>query len=122
MAESTPSVALPVIPGFCNVAVFPSPQKNCHESRFFLLNNSAALPVWSSKVFMVEHIPGSIYCLFPSTEDSQWNMCYYPIRPSFIQKYSYCMEINKAALVFSKLSSDSMQLDEKSDTKVIAEV
>ena len=65
MAKSTPSVALPVIPGFCNLAVFPSPQTNCDESRFFLLNNSAALPVCSSKVFMVEYIPGAIYCLFP---------------------------------------------------------
>ena len=121
MAESVPSVALPVIPGFLNLAVFPSHQAKRDETRFFLLSNSASVPEFSSKVFKVEYIPGSIYCLFPSTEESQWNMCFFPTRPCFIKNYTYCLEIKKTALGLNNLPAGSTQshskLKEDSSTK-----
>ena len=106
------TVALPVIPNFCNLAVFPSPSNKDDESRFFLLNNSAVVPAWSFKTWLVEYIPGSVYCLLPSDENNKWMVSIIPSKQALEERFSYCLEINMDALVSTNVSSGSSAKDE----------
>ena len=106
-AIEVPSITIPVFPNFCNVAVFPASNKARGESLFFLLKKTAVIPKESGEKFWVEYLPDSIYCLLPSTEINQGSVTMYSSRPDFLDKYAYCLEINKLSINCSNTVSDS---------------
>ena len=54
-----------------------SPVQESDGSRFFVLKKSADVPEYSSKKWLVEFIPDSIYCLIPSTEKEQGRVTFF---------------------------------------------
>ena len=105
MVEPVPSVSIPSFPFYCDLVVFPSPYKENEESSFFLIKMTSDVPSEVTGHFVVEHIPGSIYCLLPSSEESKGRVSVHPSRPSFLDNYSYCLEINKKSMAFHNQKS-----------------
>ena len=115
MSQQVPSVEIPAIPFFCNLVVFPSPTSESNESRFFLLKNVADVPKCSSETLWVEYIPGSIYCLLPSSERNQGRVSVYESKPNFLDDFSYSLEINKKSIVFQNIKSEAEEVSEIED-------
>ena len=109
VGEPVPSIAIPAFPHFYNLVVFPSPVKESDGSRFFILKKSADVPEYSSKKWLVEFIPDSIYCLLPSAEREQGKVTVYKNRPQFLDQYSYCLEINNKTVALQKIKSETAE-------------
>jgi hypothetical protein len=121
MSQQVPSVAIPAIPFFHNLVVFPSPTSESNDSRFFLLKNVADVPMCSSEKMWVEYIPGSIYCFLPSTERNQGRVSVYESKPNFLDDFSYSLEINKNSIVFQNLKSEAEEVSTIEDETVSVE-
>ena len=107
MDAAVPTIALPGIPHFYNVVVFPSPLKDNNESRIFLLKNSDVVPACSFEPWLIEHIPGSFYCLMPSQESKQGKVSLYTSRPGFLDAFSYCLEVDQTAIGFPRADNQN---------------
>ena len=101
-----PSVAIPAFSHFSNLVVFPASNEAQGNSRFFLLNKTAAVPKPSGEKVWIEYIPDSIYCLLPSSESKVGSVTIYSSRPDFLNDYSFCLEINKSSISCSNTVSD----------------
>ena len=112
MAECFSTVALPLIPNFCRLVVFPSPLKVCDESRFFLLNSSAAAPEFSSERWLVEYTPGHIYCLLPSSF-KEFGYALYSSKPGFLDNYKFCHEIDIRVMSIQKNTTECLDEAER---------
>ena len=121
MSQQMPSVAIPAIPFFCNLVVFPSPTRESNESRFFLLKDDAGVPKCSSETFWVEYIPGSIYCLLPSTERSRGRVSIYKSKPSYLDAFCDSLEISKKFIVFQNIKSEAEDISKIEDDTVSSE-
>ena len=108
MVEAVPSVSIPAFPYYCDLVVFPSPYKHIAESSFFLLKKTADVPTEITGNLFVEFIPGSVYCFLPSCEKSKGTVSVHESRPSFLDDYSYCLEISKKSIDFLSSESESI--------------
>ena len=99
------TISIPLIPNFCNVAVFPLNGGET-KSPVYILKKSAAVPEASGFVFHLQFLPNHVYCLLPSSEVSTFNVTLHKSRPGFLENYSYCLQIDpKTVSVTSKISS-----------------
>ena len=80
--------------------MFPSPNELSDESWFYLLKNSSTVPAHGLSSVSVKYIPGSVYCFFPSTDKDMGTVKYYSRKPSFLDDFTYCLEINKLGIQF----------------------
>ena len=99
------SVAIPCFPHFCNLIVYPAAELH-GESSFHILKKTAAVPKGSGKRLLVEYLPGSIYCLLPSSQRHQGKVSVYTSRPDFLKEYSFSLEVNKQSICFLNTSSE----------------
>ena len=116
--DPLPSVSLPSFPYFCNVVVFPSTDISPDDTSFFILKNTADVPDKITGKMCVKYIPGSVYCLLPSDERCQGTVALYKTRPSFIDEYSYCLEINKQSIDFPSFTTDEPEKMSETDGHV----
>ena len=100
MKMSQKYLSVPLPPYFANLAVFPSPCEVSDESWFYLLKNSSTVPVYGLSTVSVKYIPGSVYCFFPSIDEDIGTVKYYSRKPSFLDDFTYCLEINKLRIQF----------------------
>ena len=100
MDSSTPTVYIPMIPHHCNVVVFPSPYKDSDKSWFYVLENTAAVTGISARKTAFDYIPGSVYCFLPSDDEFTGRVRVFSSKPHFLDKFSYCLEINQQVLDF----------------------
>ena len=94
MNESLPTVVIPAPEYFCNLAIFPAPSTIHNAPKFFLLKNVADVPIHQIGSVVAKYVPGSIYCLLPSVEKNNGTITVYKNKPSFLDSYTYCLEIN----------------------------
>ena len=107
---TVPTVVFPSIPGFTNLIVFPFSSSKKDESKFFLLKKSADVPWWFSEVWEVEYLPGFIYCLLPSNEETL-GVAVYTRKPNFLDDFSYCFEIDQKAIMVKTHNSEAVDED-----------
>ena len=108
MFDHVRSLLIPAFSYFCNIVVFPAPDND--DSKKFLLKTKADVPDEIFGNLKVEYVPGSVYCLIPSSEKSQGAVSVYKEKPDFLDGYSYCLEINPESVVFPNSSrSDSVE-------------
>ena len=101
MEKSHSNVSIPLPPYFANLAVFPSPSNECEESRFYLLKNTDTVPVHGLSCASVKYYPGSVYCFYPSDEENIGTVTVYTSKPSFLDEFTYCLEMNKQVMEFN---------------------
>ena len=95
------SITIPFIPYFSNIVVFPLPRKeNC--AKVFILKKTADVPEASNEKFRLEYLPGHVYCLLPSKEMQQGQIFLCKSRPNSLKQFSYCLEMDKKYISFSK--------------------
>ena len=99
MDESLSSIVIPAPEFFCNVAVFPAPT-TCDVPKFFLMRNNCDVPRYQIGSVKVKYIPGSVYCLLPSIEKNVGRVSVYGSKPSFLDSYAYCLQINIRSVDF----------------------
>ena len=116
MDSSIPTVNIPLIPYYCDVVVFPSPYKENNKSWFYVLKNTAAAPGMTSSKTSFEYIPGSVYCFLPSAGECTGRIRVFSSKPSFLDKFIYCLEISPKALDFEKTDAD------QEDTQICSKV
>ena len=102
--QCTASILLP--PYFANLAVFPSPFNESEESRFYLLKNTDTVPVHGLSSVSVKYYPGSVYCFYPSDDENIGTVTVYSSKPSFLDEFSFCLEMNKQAMEFNVQETD----------------
>ena len=86
------------------MVVFPSPYQN-NESVFFLLKNTAAIPDMITGNHSMEYVAGYVYCFLPSSEESKGKVSVFSSRPSFLDQFSYSLEINKQFIDIKKIDT-----------------
>lgn len=118
MSEQMSKVAIPTIPYYYNLAIFPSPLKGSPESRFFILKKSADIPRSDGRKWLVDYIPGYIYCLLPSDEKTHGLQTVYDRRPQFLERYSYCLEIDRKEVIFPNENVVSEDKSKADDTNI----
>ena len=96
--ETKQFVTVPSAPFFCNLVVFPSPYADSKESWFFLLKNSAVVPIHGLGSVTVPFLPSSVYCFLPSIDENIGTVSFLLQKPSFLKDYTYALEINKQAV------------------------
>ena len=100
MENRLPSVVIPSPEYFCNVVVFPAPATLHDVPKFCLLKNVPDIPKYQIGSLEVKLYPGSVYCLLPSKDKSKGSLSVYQYKPSFLDSYTYCQEINPKSVVF----------------------
>ena len=105
MENTSPTVVIPATEYFCNVAVFPAPATISDVPKFYLLDNVADTPKYHIGNVEVKYYPGSVYCFLPSTEKNQGSVSVYKSKPSFLDSFTYCFEIDARSVNF--LGNDS---------------
>ena len=105
MDESVAFISIPAFPFFCNVVVFPSPISSTLEPNVFILKKTSEVPDVILGKLSLEYVPGSVYCLLPSADQSHGTVSVFKARPSFLKEYSYSLQINKESLDLVSCSS-----------------
>ena len=100
MDESLPTVIIPTPEHYCNLVVFPAPSSILHAPKFFLMKNKADVPKHKIGSVRVKYVPGSIYCLLPSTEKNHGEISMYRSKPGFLDSFTYCLEIKEDCVDF----------------------
>ena len=106
MAESVSTVVIPAPEYFCNLVVFPAPSTVKDAPKFILMKNKADVPNHRIGSLEAKFFPGSVYCLLPSTEKNHGSISVYSIKPSFLDLYTYCQEINIKCVDFINCEND----------------
>ena len=106
MENRLPSVVIPAPDYFCNVVVFPAPATLHDVPKFYLLENVPDARKYKIGSLQVKLYPGSVYCLLPSNEKSQGSLSVYPYKPSFLDSFTYCVEINPNSVVLSTTANE----------------
>ena len=100
MVESAPTVIIPTPEYFCNLAVFPAPSNINDAPKFFLMKNKAEVPIHQIGSLKAKLFPGSVYCLLPSKGKNCGSITVYKTKPTFLDSYTYCLEINAKCVEF----------------------
>ena len=106
MVESVTTVVIPAPEYFCNLVVFPAPPTINDAAKFVLMKNEAEVPKYHFGSVEAKFLPGSVYCLLPSTERNHGIISVYNTKPSFLDSYTYCQEINPKSVDFLKCEAD----------------
>ena len=106
MENCVPSVVIPAPEYFCNVVVFPAPATLHDVPKFYLLENVPDVGKYQIGSLQVKLYPGSVYCLLPSNEKSKGSLSVYPYKPSFLDSFTYCVEINPKSVVLSTTANE----------------
>ena len=100
MKNSLPSVVIPAPEYFSNVVIFPAPATLHDAPKFYLMKNFPDVPKYQIGSLKVILYPGSVYCLLPSDDKNKGSVSVYQYKPSFLDSYTYCLEINPKSVVF----------------------
>ena len=106
MEKSQNNASIPLPPYFANLAVFPSLSNESEESRFYLLKNTDTVTVHGLSSVSVKYYPGSVYCFYPSDDENIGTVTVYSSKPSFLDEFTYCLEMNKQAMEFNSPETD----------------
>ena len=96
MESSFQTISIPIIPYYCNVVVFPLPlDAGCHkESTVVVLKKTAEIPAVSGQYYPFEYLPSHVYCLLPSKEMYQGTVSICKSRPTFLNQFSFCLQVD----------------------------
>ena len=119
MAKSVQTVKVPVPAYQCNLVVFPAAAYFKDISMFYVLQMKDYISTEAVGSLEVEYISGMIYCFLPSTE--KWNgyVTMYTSKPTFIDSYIGCMEVNVKSLIFSNCRLETFSIDGSGNNKIL---
>ena len=117
MVQSPEFVSIPLAPYFCDLVVFPLPNKKSQETFFCLMKNCDDMPVYGLGSVLVEYIPGSVYCFLPSVGENHGTVRVFRSKPNFLDTFTFCLEINRLAIDFLTGGYDSIIKTPKKEDK-----